>query len=132
MKSPLTFVIPCVLLSALISGTTLIESSATISSTSDRLTIEQSAFEKREAAYRANNLGAAMLEQYRAKDAVEYFKQALDLKPDLLIARINLGIALYYLPEAEGAKREAEQAVKQDPKKPQAHYVLALVDRSQN
>jgi len=133
MKAPFTLVIlPGVLLSALISGTTLIESSATISSTSDRLTIEQSAFEKREAAYRANNLGAAMLEQYRAKDAVEYFKEALDLKPDLLIARINLSIALYYLPEAEGARREAEEAMKQDPNRPQPHYVLALIARSQN
>src|SRR5262249_6319455 len=96
------------------------------------LTLEQSAFEKREAAYRANNLGVAMLEQYKAKDAVEYFKQALDLKSDLLIARINLSVALYYLPDNEGAKREAEQAIKQDPKKPQPHYVLALVARSQN
>src|SRR5512141_123861 len=75
---------------------------------------EQSAFEQREAAYRANNIGVALLEQYQAKEAAEAFTRALAIKPDLLIARINLAIALYYLPDGEGAKREAEKALKQD------------------
>ena len=57
-------------------------------------TPEQLAFDKREAAYRANNLGVASLEQYKAKEAVESFTRALEIKPDLLIARINLSIAL--------------------------------------
>ncbi|MGZ8844652.1 MAG: hypothetical protein ACXW18_13380, partial [Pyrinomonadaceae bacterium] len=33
----------------------------------------QSAFEKREAAYRANNIGVALLEQFKAKEAVDSF-----------------------------------------------------------
>ena len=93
---------------------------------------EQAAFEKREAAYRANNLGVAMLEQYKAKDAVEYFTRAVEIKPDLLIARVNLSIALYYLPDADAAKREAEKALTQDQNRPQPHYLLGLVARGQN
>jgi len=34
---------------------------------------EQSAFEHREAAYRANNIGVALLEQYKPRDAAESF-----------------------------------------------------------
>jgi cytochrome c-type biogenesis protein CcmH/NrfG len=93
---------------------------------------EQSAFDKREAAYRANNIGSALLEQYEAKEAVESFTRALVIKPDLLIARINLSIALYYLPNADGAKREAEKALTQEPTAPQPHYILGLIARAQN
>src|SRR5881398_2229347 len=133
MKLPLAFVILLALfLSFAIAGAILIESAATTSSPQARAFSAQSAFEKREAAYRANNLGVAMLEQYKAKDAVEYFTRALEIKPDLLIARVNLSIALYYLPDAEGAKREATKALNQDPNKPQTHYLLGLIARAQN
>src|SRR5437899_12023948 len=103
-------------------GRLLIESSAAASSTQIISRTEQSAFEKREAAYRANNLGVAMLEQYKAKDAVEHFTRALEIKPDLPIARVNLSIALYYLPDADGAKREAETSLVQDPKRTPTPY----------
>src|SRR3989454_6109748 len=112
-------------------GTTLNESLVS-SSTPVTGTSEQSAFERREAAYRANNLGVALLEQYKARDAVESFTRALEIKPNLLIARINLSIALYYLPDADGAKREAEKSLIQDPEKPQSHYILGLIARAQN
>ncbi len=92
----------------------------------------QSAFEKSEAAYRENNLGVALLEQYKTKDAVDSFTRALQIKPDLTIAQINLGIALYYLPDIAAAKREAEKALSQDPNRPQSHYLLGLIARSQN
>jgi tetratricopeptide (TPR) repeat protein len=93
---------------------------------------EQSAFDKREAAYRANNLGVAFLEQYKAKEAVASFTQALEIKPDLLIARINLGIALYYLPDIGRAQRETEKALAQNQNAPQPHYLLGLIARGQN
>src|SRR5580765_1679842 len=93
---------------------------------------EQTAFEKSEAAYRANNIGVALLEQYKAKEAVDSFTRALNSKPDLLIARINLAIAFYYLPDADAAKREAEKALQQNPNAPQPHYLLGLIARAQN
>src|SRR6267142_523272 len=115
-----------------IAVTTLLESSVARSSTTASANPEQSAFEKSEAAYRANNIGVALLEQYKAKDAVDSFTRALEIKPDLLIARINLSIALYYLPDADGAKREAQKALVQDPNRPQPHYILGLIARAQN
>jgi tetratricopeptide (TPR) repeat protein len=93
---------------------------------------QQTAFDKREAAYRANNIGAALLEQYQAREAVESFTSALAIKPDLLLARINLSIALYYLPDADGAKREAEKALTLDGSAPQPHYILGLIARAGN
>ena len=88
--------------------------------------------EQREAAYRANNLGVALLEQFKAKEAAESFTRALQLQPDLLIARINLSIALYYLPDSASAKREAEKALAQNQVTPQPHYILGLIARSEN
>ncbi|HEY0349378.1 MAG TPA: tetratricopeptide repeat protein, partial [Pyrinomonadaceae bacterium] len=111
-----------------ISGDTLIESSA---ATPAALSA-QSAFEKSEAAYRANNIGVALLEQYKAKEAADSFTRALEIKPELTIARINLGIALYYLPDTEGAKRETQKALGEDPNRPQSHYILGLIARAQN
>jgi tetratricopeptide (TPR) repeat protein len=93
---------------------------------------QQAAFEKREAAYRANNIGVALLEQYKAKEAVESFRHALAIKPDLLLAQINLSIALYYLPDATGAKVAAEKALAQEANAPQPHYILGLIARAEN
>jgi Tfp pilus assembly protein PilF len=93
---------------------------------------EQSIADKREAAYRANNVGVALLEQYKPKDAAEQFQRALALVPDLQLAQINLGIALYYVPDAEGAKRAAEKALARDAKAPQPHYLLGLIARTDN
>jgi len=95
-------------------------------------TSDQSAFEKRETAYRANNIGVALLEQYKPKDAAQSFERALTIDPNLLLAQINLSIALYYVPDNEGAKRAAEKALNHDPSAPQPHYVLGLIARADN
>jgi len=115
-----------------ISGDILLESWAATPATAASDLSDQSAFEKSEAAYRENNLGVALLEQYKAREAVDSFTRALQIKPDLTIARINLSIALYYLPDANGARREAEKTLGQDPNHPQPHYLLGLIARSQN
>ena len=49
----------------------------------------------REAAYRANNLGVARLEQYDYASAVAAFRQAIALDPDIALAHVNLAIALF-------------------------------------
>src|SRR4249920_2397313 len=51
----------------------------------------------REDAYRANNIGVALLEQFKYKEGAEEFRRALKTEPSLAIARVNLGIALYNL-----------------------------------
>jgi tetratricopeptide (TPR) repeat protein len=130
MRPSTSFFLPAALLLLLIiAGTTLVDHPG---AKGPAVTEDQRAFDKREDAYRANNIGAALLEQYKTKEAVESFTRALAIKPDLVIAQINLSIALYYLPDAEGAKREAEKALRQDANAPQPHYILGLISRAQN
>ncbi len=93
---------------------------------------EQSVADKREVAYRANNVGVALLEQYKPKDAAESFERALKIDPDLTLAQINLVIALYYIPDPEGAKLAAEKALQHAPNVPQIHYILGLIARADN
>ncbi|HJQ70154.1 MAG TPA: FG-GAP-like repeat-containing protein [Blastocatellia bacterium] len=86
----------------------------------------------REEAYRANNIGVALLEQFKYKEGAESFRRALRLDPRLTIARINLSIALYNVPDVPAALREAKAAAEALPASPQAHYMLGLIARSQN
>ncbi|HEU4768916.1 MAG TPA: FG-GAP-like repeat-containing protein, partial [Pyrinomonadaceae bacterium] len=86
----------------------------------------------REEAYRANNIGVALLEQYKHKEAADAFKRALQLEPGLALARINLGIALYNMPDLPAAQRELQSAATGSPKAPQPHYVLGLLAKTQN
>ncbi|HEX8144856.1 MAG TPA: FG-GAP-like repeat-containing protein [Pyrinomonadaceae bacterium] len=86
----------------------------------------------REDAYRANNLGVALLEQYKYREGAEAFARALQLDPQLALARINLSIALYNVPDLRAAQREAEAAAAAAPRAPQPLYILGLVARNQN
>jgi Tfp pilus assembly protein PilF len=85
----------------------------------------------REAAWRENNLGVALLEQFRFSDAAEAFKRALGKDPSLLPARINLAIAHLYVPDIPAAKQAAEEALEAAPEAPQPNYILALIARSE-
>jgi cytochrome c-type biogenesis protein CcmH/NrfG len=85
----------------------------------------------REAAWRENNLGVALLEQFRFTDAAAAFKQALAKDPTLLAAKINLAIAYLYVPDIPAAKQAAEEALKAAPDAPQPNYLLALIARSE-
>ncbi len=86
----------------------------------------------REDAYRANNIGVALLEQFKYKEATDAFKRALQLDPKLGLARINLGIALYNLPDLPGAQREEQTAIALTPDAPQPHYIVGLIAKTQN
>jgi predicted Zn-dependent protease len=86
----------------------------------------------REEAYRANNQGVALLEQFKYKEAADAFKRALQLAPDLALARINLGIALFNVPDLPAAQRELQAAATAAPSAPQPPYVLGLAAKSQN
>jgi Tfp pilus assembly protein PilF len=86
----------------------------------------------REEAYRENNRGVALLEQFRQADAAEAFRKALALDASLAVARANLAIALLNVPDLSGAEREARQALAVLPKSPQGQYVLGLALRGLN
>jgi tetratricopeptide (TPR) repeat protein len=86
----------------------------------------------REAAYRANNIGVAHLEQYDFDAAIASFKRALEQDTGLAIARLNLGIALFYAGQPDAAKPEIEKARDGLRDRPHPDYVLGLIARSAN
>ncbi len=85
-----------------------------------------------ESAHRANNIGVAYLEQFDFTAAARSFRQAIDLAPDLAIARLNLAIALFYAGEIEPARRAAEAVRATPATRLHADYVLGLVARAGN
>ncbi len=93
---------------------------------------EQSKSNPREEAYRANNIGVALLEQFKHKEASDAFNRALQLEPALSLARINLGIALFNLPDLPAAQKELQAASIASPSAPQPHYILGLLAKTQN
>jgi len=84
----------------------------------------------RERAYRANNRGVALLEQFSAQEAAAAFREALAHDPGLGLARVNLAIALLNVPDAEGALREARAALEANLDTPQVHFILGLALRT--
>src|SRR5439155_102416 len=84
----------------------------------------------REDAYRANNRGVALLEQFNPAAAADAFRQALRMYPSLMLARVNLPIALLYIPDLDGAEREATEAARALPRDPRPPYVLGLLERA--
>jgi tetratricopeptide (TPR) repeat protein len=93
---------------------------------------QQSKATAREDAYRANNIGVALLEQFKHKEAADAFRRALQLDPSLVTARINLGIALFNVPDLPAAQKELQAAIVAAPTAPQPHYVLGLAAKTQN
>ena len=85
----------------------------------------------REEAYRANNIGVALLEQFKHKEASDAFRRALQLDPGLALARINLGIALFNA-GSSGGRARLKSAATAAPNAPQPHYVLGLLAKLQN
>ena len=58
------------------------------------------------------NRGAALMEQYRYTEAVKAFEKVLELQPDWIAARFNLGLARFNLHGQAGAKKSLGEARK--------------------
>ena len=86
----------------------------------------------KEDAYRLNNIGVALLEQFKYKEAADAFRQALKVEPKLRLAQINLSIALFNLPDLPAAAREAQAANTLAPDAPQPIYILGLIAKTQS
>jgi tetratricopeptide (TPR) repeat protein len=97
-----------------------------------RQTQTRPAAASREDAYRANNLGVALLEQFKYKEGAEAFRNALKIDPKLNLAHINLSIALFNEPELPAAQREAQNAAVLAPEAPQPYYILGLIAKLQS
>ncbi len=88
--------------------------------------------ETRERAYRANNVGVALLEQLNYPEAAVAFRGALGIDASLAIGHLNLSLALMYEQELDAAANEAAEAARLMPSAPQPAYVLGLIARAQN
>ena len=86
----------------------------------------------RERAYRANNVGVALLEQFDYEAAARSFREALKLHPPFDLARVNLAIALFYAGKPGDAAVEARAAAGRLPDVPQPHYLLGLIARGED
>ncbi len=89
-------------------------------------------FAVREDAFRANNLGVALLEQYKNEEAVAEFERALKLNPNFPLAKINYAIALFNAQKLPEAKAAINAALVDTPNSLQAFYVLGLIARTEN
>ena len=85
-----------------------------------------------ENAYRANNRGVALLEQFNYDGAATAFRDALKVSPDLAIARANLAIALFYASKNQEAADAARAALTAFPESPTTHYVAGLIAKADN
>src|SRR5919206_716389 len=93
------YTLPLVVVACLLMGSALPHSSSFVR----RVAAQSDAARAREDAYRVNNLGVALLEQFKPKEAAEQFRRALRLDPRLALARINLAVALFNVPDVDAA-----------------------------
>ena len=85
----------------------------------------------REEAYRANNIGVTRLEQFDFEAAAASFRRALEIDPRLASARLNLGIALFYGGDADGAgARDCRRQA--GPRRPAASRLSARPHRARD
>jgi tetratricopeptide (TPR) repeat protein len=74
-----------------------------------------------------NSIGVDLMKQFLYREAAEEFRKALAEDANYNLARINLGIALYYDAELDSAQQALEEALVRDPANPYANYTLGLV-----
>jgi tetratricopeptide (TPR) repeat protein len=74
-----------------------------------------------------NNLGLALVQLGRVRDAVGHYEQALRIRPDFAEAHCNLGVALENLGRAPEAIQHYEQALRIKPDLAEAHNNLGAV-----
>jgi Tfp pilus assembly protein PilF len=74
-----------------------------------------------------NALGVDYMNRFLYREAAGEFRKALEINPAFNLARINLGIALYYDADFDAARQVLEEALAQDPANPYANFSLGLV-----
>ena len=110
-----------ILVAALIAAVALLQAPAPRTGTPDR-----------EAAYRANNRGVALLEQFAYDDAARAFEEALRLAPGFDIARLNLAIAHFYGGRPADAAGGARASAERMPGVPTAQYMVGVIAKADN
>ena len=80
---------------------------------------------------RTNNIGVALMEQLKFKEAAQQFRKLISLDPQFIPGHLNLGIARYYQQEYEEAVQSFQEALKIDPAQIQSLYMTGLILRNQ-
>ncbi len=83
-----------------------------------------------QAAIRANNLGAAYMNQQKMEQALKEFDKAYAADPKLTTARLNQGIALLNLQRFAPARLVLREIVERDAKNVRAWYNLGLLEKN--
>ncbi len=85
------------------------------------------------AVYRANNRGIGLMESFEYQKAVGAFEEVVELAPDWIPGKINLGIALLNYTEGAPTDNRAidlfEEVLKKEPNNPHAHFCLGILLR---
>jgi tetratricopeptide (TPR) repeat protein len=74
-----------------------------------------------------NNLGLLSAREGRSGEAIGFFRQALELSPDHMVALVNLGSAHRQLKQWDEARKDFERALGINASDPEANYGLAMV-----
>ena len=93
---------------------------------------EQTTPDRSEDAYRANNHGVALLEQFDYQGAAESFREASALNAALGTAHLNLAVALYHAQDFSNAERAVQTSIPLLPSAQQPLYLVGLIARAQN
>ncbi|MFQ5876976.1 MAG: FG-GAP-like repeat-containing protein [Acidobacteriota bacterium] len=80
-----------------------------------------------EAVIRANNRGAALMEQFKHARAIEEFGKVTAAAPRWAPGFVNLGLAALYVRDAERAEKAFREAIRLDPNLIQGHYGLGIL-----
>jgi tetratricopeptide (TPR) repeat protein len=80
-----------------------------------------------EAVIRANNRGAALMEQYKHAQAMEEYARVTGWAPRWAPGFVNLGLAALYARENARAAEAFGEAIRLEPGLPQGHYGLAIL-----
>ena len=75
------------------------------------------------------DLGGILLDQDRAKEAIDPLRVAAHIRPECASCHEKLGRALLATHDSAGGVAELEQATRLDPKNPKTHYELGRVLR---
>jgi len=74
-----------------------------------------------------NKAGVGYMDRFLYREAAGEFRKALEVDPGFNLARINLGIALYYDADFDAAGQALTEALTRDPANPYANFSLGLV-----
>jgi Flp pilus assembly protein TadD len=81
--------------------------------------------------FRANNRGAALMEQFKSLQAIDEFAKVTGIAPGWAPGFVNLGLAALYARQNERAEPAFAEAIRLDPELIQAHYGLATLLKNQ-